>query len=58
MSEGEKKRVALATVLLRGPRYGLLLDELALGQDAIHKDRLVHLARPGRGRTTGDYDHT
>jgi energy-coupling factor transporter ATP-binding protein EcfA2 len=45
LSEGEKKRVALATILMRGPRHGLLLDEPALGQDAVHKDRLVHLAR-------------
>jgi energy-coupling factor transporter ATP-binding protein EcfA2 len=45
LSEGEKKRVALATVLMRRPRHGLLLDEPALGQDAVHKTRLVRLAR-------------
>jgi energy-coupling factor transporter ATP-binding protein EcfA2 len=45
LSEGEKKRVALATVLMRGPRHGLLLDEPALGQDAIHKARLIRLVR-------------
>jgi energy-coupling factor transport system ATP-binding protein len=45
LSEGEKKRVALATVLMRGPRHGLLLDEPALGQDKYHKARLVRLAR-------------
>jgi energy-coupling factor transporter ATP-binding protein EcfA2 len=45
LSEGEKKRVALATVLMRGPQHGLLLDEPALGQDAIHKARLVRLVR-------------
>jgi len=45
LSEGEKKRVALATVLMRAPRHGLLLDEPALGQDAAHKGQLVHLAR-------------
>src|SRR5690606_31216075 len=33
LSEGEKKRVALATVLLRQPRHGVLLDEPSLGQD-------------------------
>ena len=44
LSEGEKKRVALATVLMRGPRHGLLLDEPALGQDTAHKTRLMHLA--------------
>jgi energy-coupling factor transporter ATP-binding protein EcfA2 len=45
LSEGEKKRVALATVLMRGPRHGLLLDEPALGQDAAHKAALIRLAR-------------
>jgi len=45
LSEGEKKRVALATVLMRRPRHGLLLDEPAVGQDAGHKAMLVHLAR-------------
>jgi energy-coupling factor transporter ATP-binding protein EcfA2 len=43
LSEGEKKRVALATVLMRGPRHGLLLDEPALGQDTTHKDLLMRL---------------
>ncbi|MBN1813852.1 MAG: ABC transporter ATP-binding protein, partial [Anaerolineae bacterium] len=33
LSEGEKKRVALATVLMRQPRHGILLDEPSLGQD-------------------------
>jgi energy-coupling factor transporter ATP-binding protein EcfA2 len=45
LSEGEKKRVALATVLMRRPRHGLLLDEPSLGQDASHKAMLVRLAR-------------
>jgi energy-coupling factor transport system ATP-binding protein len=45
LSEGEKKRVALATVLMRCPRHGLLLDEPALGQDTTHKTRLMRLAR-------------
>jgi energy-coupling factor transporter ATP-binding protein EcfA2 len=44
LSEGEKKRVALATVLMRRPRYGILLDEPSLGQDAAHKAMLVRLA--------------
>lgn len=43
LSEGEKKRVALATVLMRGPRHGLLLDEPSLGQDAAHKTMLMRL---------------
>ncbi len=45
LSEGEKKRVALAAVLMRRPRHGLLLDEPALGQDAAHKTMLIRLAR-------------
>ncbi|MBN1179373.1 MAG: ABC transporter ATP-binding protein [Anaerolineae bacterium] len=45
LSEGEKKRVALATVLMRRPRHGILLDEPALGQDAAHKEMLVRIAR-------------
>jgi energy-coupling factor transporter ATP-binding protein EcfA2 len=44
LSEGEKKRVALATVLMHGPRHGLLLDEPALGQDEVHKRQLMHMA--------------
>jgi energy-coupling factor transport system ATP-binding protein len=52
LSEGEKKRVALATVMMRRPRHGLLLDEPSLGQDAAHKERLMcvahGLARAGR----------
>ena len=45
LSEGEKKRVALATVLMRYPRHGLLLDEPSLGQDSAHKAMLIRLAR-------------
>jgi energy-coupling factor transporter ATP-binding protein EcfA2 len=45
LSEGEKKRVALAMVLMRRPRHGLLLDEPSLGQDGAHKAMLVSLAR-------------
>jgi energy-coupling factor transporter ATP-binding protein EcfA2 len=45
LSEGEKKRVALATVLMRGSHHGLLLDEPSLGQDAAHKAMLIRLTR-------------
>jgi len=45
LSEGEKKRVALATVLMRRPGHGLLLDEPSLGQDASHKTTLIHTCR-------------
>ncbi len=43
LSEGEKKRLALATVLMRQPRHGLLLDEPSLGQDTAHKEMLLRL---------------
>ena len=45
LSEGEKKRVALATVLMRQPRHGVLLDEPSLGQDTAHKQMLLRVAR-------------
>jgi energy-coupling factor transport system ATP-binding protein len=45
LSEGEKRRVALATVLMRQPKHGVLLDEPALGQDADHKHQLVRTLR-------------
>jgi energy-coupling factor transporter ATP-binding protein EcfA2 len=45
LSEGEKKRVALATVLMRRPRHGILLDEPSLGQDSAHKAQLIQVAR-------------
>jgi energy-coupling factor transporter ATP-binding protein EcfA2 len=45
LSEGEKRRVALATVLMRQPKHGVLLDEPALGQDADHKYQLVRTLR-------------
>lgn len=49
LSEGEKRRVALATMLVRMPRHGLLLDEPALGQDEIHKETLLRLLRAYAG---------
>ncbi len=45
LSEGEKKRLALALVLMRKPRHGVLLDEPSLGQDSHHKAILVGLLR-------------
>jgi energy-coupling factor transport system ATP-binding protein len=45
LSEGEKKRLALATVLMRQPRHGVLLDEPSLGQDDAHKEQLTKVAR-------------
>lgn len=45
LSEGEKRRVALATVLMRHPTHGILLDEPSLGQDSVHKAILIQLLR-------------
>jgi energy-coupling factor transporter ATP-binding protein EcfA2 len=45
LSEGEKKRVALALVMMRRPAHGLLLDEPSLGQDHAHKSTLIHILR-------------
>ncbi len=45
LSEGEKRRVALATMLMHRPGHGLLLDEPALGQDDAHKTILLRLLR-------------
>jgi energy-coupling factor transporter ATP-binding protein EcfA2 len=45
LSEGEKRRLALATVLMRSPRHGILLDEPALGQDSSHKEMLMLILR-------------
>ena len=39
LSGGEKKRVALASVLAWNPQY-LVLDEPTIGQDALQKERL------------------
>jgi energy-coupling factor transporter ATP-binding protein EcfA2 len=44
LSEGEKKRAALATVLMHQPPHGLLLDEPSVGQDAAHKHMLIRVA--------------
>jgi energy-coupling factor transport system ATP-binding protein len=45
LSEGEKKRVALAMVLMRQPAHGVLLDEPSLGQDSNHKAILTRMIR-------------
>ncbi|HRS79571.1 MAG TPA: ABC transporter ATP-binding protein [Spirochaetota bacterium] len=45
LSEGEKKRVALATVLMRKAAHGVLLDEPSLGQDMAHKTMLIDICR-------------
>ena len=37
LSEGEKKRLCLALVLMHKPRHGVLLDEPTLGQDDGHR---------------------
>ncbi|MBI9047376.1 MAG: ABC transporter ATP-binding protein [Anaerolineaceae bacterium] len=45
ISEGEKKRVALATAIMQKPRHGVFLDEPALGQDESHKQVLFKMMR-------------
>ncbi len=45
LSEGEKRRVALATALMRQAPHGVLLDEPSLGQDAHHKAVLLRTLR-------------
>jgi energy-coupling factor transporter ATP-binding protein EcfA2 len=45
LSEGEKRRLALATVLMRQPKHGILLDEPSLGQDSNHKRDLMRLLK-------------
>lgn len=43
LSEGEKRRLALALTLMQNTKHGILLDEPALGQDQHHKTILVQL---------------
>ncbi|MHA2462649.1 MAG: energy-coupling factor ABC transporter ATP-binding protein, partial [Candidatus Thorarchaeota archaeon] len=52
LSGGERKRVALASVLATEPRV-LALDEPTIGQDAKQKERLAELLMElnNRGRT-------
>lgn len=45
LSEGEKRRLALAIVLMHRPAHGILLDEPALGQDPSHKAYLMKILR-------------
>jgi len=45
LSEGEKKRLCLAIVLMRQPRHGVLLDEPTLGQDDHHRALLGQTAK-------------
>jgi len=43
LSEGEKRRLALALTLMQNGKHGILLDEPALGQDQHHKNTLIEL---------------
>ena len=49
LSEGEKRRLALAMMLMHCPKHGLLLDEPALGQDEAHKALLLRLLQAYAG---------
>ena len=45
LSEGEKRRLALALTMMQDGKHGILLDEPALGQDLHHKDTLIQLLK-------------
>ncbi len=45
LSEGEKRRVCLATALMNRSMHGLLLDEPSLGQDPQHKTIMLRLIK-------------
>lgn len=45
LSEGQKKRLGIATILMRDGLDGVLLDEPTLGQDPFHRRRIGRLAR-------------
>lgn len=45
LSEGEKKRLALAILLVRPGLYGFCLDEPTLGQDDCHRRRIGRVVR-------------
>jgi energy-coupling factor transport system ATP-binding protein len=45
LSEGEKRRLALALTMMQDGKHGILLDEPALGQDQHHKDTLIQLLK-------------
>ena len=45
LSEGEKRRLALALTIMQDGKHGILLDEPALGQDQHHKEILIQLLK-------------
>lgn len=45
LSEGEKRRLALALTMMQDGKHGILLDEPALGQDQHHKDILIQMLK-------------
>jgi energy-coupling factor transport system ATP-binding protein len=45
LSEGEKRRLALAIAIMHPHHHGILLDEPSLGQDQAHKDLLIELLK-------------
>ncbi len=45
LSEGEKRRLALAIAIMHPHTHGILLDEPSLGQDQAHKDLLIELLK-------------
>jgi len=53
MSEGQKKRIALAASLVRPPAHALLLDEPTIGQDERHRTLLGTLIQQLSGAGLG-----
>ncbi len=45
LSEGQKKRLGIATILVRDGLDGILLDEPTLGQDPVQRRRIGRLVR-------------
>ncbi len=45
LSEGEKRRLALAITIMHPHQHGILLDEPSLGQDQRHKDLLIEILK-------------
>lgn len=45
LSEGEKRRLALAIAIMHPHQHGILLDEPSLGQDQRHKDLLIEILK-------------
>jgi len=52
LSQGEKQRLALATLFMRSPEY-IILDEPTTGLDKVRKKRLGHLLNDIKSKNIG-----